>query len=502
MSGSVDSWYTTGATQASLFAPGTPIARTPYDGTSGTRPVTVDAATTHQAMLGFGATLTDAAASVIWSMPAPARSALLTELFDPIAGHGISMLRLTIGTCDFARGDYTYDDNGGAPDPTLTAFSIAHDLDAVVPLARAALALNPQLTLIAAPWSPPSWMKSGSSGLNGGTLDPAYYPAFARYLVRYVQAYAAQGLPIHALSVQNEPENRTDYPSMGMTAAQQVTLVGGHVGPAFAAAGLSTKIMAYDHNWSDTAYPETVLADPVAGRFVDGVAWHGYAGDVAAQSTVHSAYPGKNTYFTEITASQPGDFQGDLQWHMRNIVLGAPNNQACCTTHWNLALNEDNGPLNGGYTSGQGLIRVDSSTAAVTRYAPYYAVIHASSKVRPGALRISCTSYGTGYVIATAYLNPDGSRVVVLECDAGSAQTFKVIEGGQEFTLTMQPGDVGTYLLPADAATTVSASAATSPVTISGLSAGSYTFTVSARNAAGAGPASPPDGPVNIAEVG
>lgn len=502
MTAFVDSWYTTGASRVSLFAPQAPIALAPDDGTPGTRPVLVDQATTFQTMLGFGAALTDAAASVIWSMPVAARSALMTELFDPVRGHGISVLRLSIGTCDFARGDYTYDDNDGAPDPTLAAFSIDHDLDAVVPLARAALLLNPQLTLIAAPWSPPSWMKSGTAGLNGGTLDPAHYAAFAHYLVRYVRAYAAEGLPIHALSVQNEPENPTDYPSMGMTAAEQAAVIGGYVGPAFAAASLATKIMAYDHNWSDVAYPEAVLADPVARRYVDGVAWHGYAGEVSAQSTVHSAHPDKSTYFTEVTASQPGDFRSDLRWHMRNVVLGATLNHARCTAHWNLALDENNGPVNGGFTNGQGLIRVDSSTAGVTRYAPYYAVVHAASKVRPGAVRIACTTYGTGYVIAAAFLNPDGSRALVLECDAGSAQTFKIVEGGQQFVVTMQPGDVGTYLFPAPAVTTITASAATAPITMTALPAGTYDVTVSAWNAFGRGAESAPDGPFTVTDSG
>lgn len=437
----VSDWKTSGD-QSSLFTPQTPITRTVYTGVPGTNPCTIDTTVTYQSMLGFGAAVTDSATAVIWGMPTTPRTALMAELFSP-AQRGISVVRLPMGASDFARTQFTYDD--GAVDPTLTRFSLGPDLTNTVPLLQAALVLNPNLKIIAAPWSPPAWMKTPAA-INGGSLNPTYYSAYAQYFVKFVQAYAALGLPIWAVSPQNEPKNAAAYPSMLMTAAEQVTFIGGHLGPAFTAAGLSTRILAYDHNWDDTTYPTTVLADATAGPFVTGVAWHAYAGNATAQTTVHTAYPTKETHFTEITASMPGSFAGDLTWHMREIQLGAPNNWARSVIYWNLALNESNGPINGGYTNGQGWVQVNSTTAAVTRYAPYYAAAHSSGKVQPGAARVSCSSPGTGFYTASAYLNPDGTRVLVAVCDAGSAQTFKVVENNREFTVTMQPNEARTFL--------------------------------------------------------
>jgi glucosylceramidase len=444
----VQSWLTT-TDQKNLFTPQPPITRIAYDGTTGTRPIVIDATTKYQSMLGFGAAVTDSATYTIWRMPAAARATLMTELFDPIHGHGISVVRLPIGASDFARFNYTYDDNYGKADKSLTNFSIKPDMAYTIPLLQSALLLNPNLTIIASCWSPPTWMKR-RFGLRSGHLKHDYYAAYAQYFVKFIQAYAAEGLSIYALTLQNEPKHKTkSYPSMLMTATEQATLISEYLGPALAAAHIDTKILAYDHNWDDLTYSQAVLADSQAQQYIDGVAWHAYAGSVGAQTTVHNAYPHKHTYFTEITASQPGNFALDLKWHMRNIILGAPANWARCTIHWNVALDEHNGPINGGYNFGQGIITVDTASAAITRYAPYYAIIHASAKVQPGAYRISCTSYEAKHVIAVAYLNPDGSKVCIILNDASSLETFKVIENNFEFMVTMQPGDVTTYYWPA-----------------------------------------------------
>jgi glucosylceramidase len=232
---------------------------------------------------------------------------------------------------------------------------------------------------------------------------------------------------------------------MGLTAAEAITFIGQYLGPAFAAANISTQILGYDHNRDDTTYPETVLSDTTAGMFVTGTAWHAYAGNVSAQTTVHNAFPTKDTWFTEISASQPGSFGSDLEFHMRNIVIGSPQNWAKGTMHWNIVLDENNGPINGGITNIQPVVTVNTSTNALVYYSTYYAITHASKVVKPGAIRVSCTTYGEGYINTVAYLNLDLSRVLIVECDAQSAQNFQVIENGYAFSMTLQPGDVQTF---------------------------------------------------------
>ncbi|MGB4758528.1 MAG: glycoside hydrolase family 30 beta sandwich domain-containing protein [Candidatus Saccharimonadales bacterium] len=435
-------WWRTNAGASQLYAPQTGLSWQPYDGNPGTRPITVDSSQQYQAMLGFGAAVTDAATSVIWSMPTVERAALMDDMFGG-SGLKLDVVRLPMGSSDFARSAYTYDDSV-SPDPTLADFSVAMDETYTIPLLQAALQRNPNLKIFAVPWSAPAWMKTNGS-LNAGSLKPEYYGAYAQYFVKFIQAYQAHGLGIYAVSPQNEPLHTTgSYPSMSMSAAQQAVFIGQHLGPAFAAASITTRIITYDHNWDNTSYASNVFDDPQAGGYTSGSAWHAYAGEVTAQTTVHNAYPGKDIYFTEITASQPDNFGPDLQWFMRNIGIGAPYNWARTSIYWNLALDENNGPLNGGYTTGQGVVRVASSNAAVTRYSTYYGLKHLSHKLVPGAVRIGCTNHGTGYVLATAYQNPGGSTICHLLCDAQSAQTFKLIADNKSVTLTLQPGDVVT----------------------------------------------------------
>lgn len=437
-------WWLTKSDKSQLFSPQADLAWGTYDGQPGVRPITVDGSQQYQSMLGFGAAITDAASSVVWAMPTPNRDALMDEMFGG-SGLKLDVVRLPMGSSDFARFSYTYDDSA-SPDPTLANFSVATDETATIPLLQAALQRNPNLKIFAVPWSAPAWMKTNGS-LNAGSLKPEYFSVYADYFVKFVQAYEAHGLPIYAVCPQNEPLHTTgSYPSMAMSAVDEATFIGQYLGPAFAAASITTRILAYDHNWDNTSYASTVFDDAQAGSYTSGSAWHAYAGSVTVQTTVHNAYPTKDIYFTEITASQPDNFGSDLQWFMRNIGIGAPYNWARTSIYWNLALDENNGPLNGGYTTGQGVVRVTSSTAAITRYSTYYGLQHLSQHIQPGAKRIGCTNYGTGYVLATAYRNPDGTTVCHVLCDAQSAQTFKLIADGNSVSFTLQPGDVVTCI--------------------------------------------------------
>ena len=264
--------------------------------------IEVDTDKRYQRMLGFGASITDSSAWLIQHKMSDAqREALLQELFGRSADSiGLEFTRLTIGASDFSRHHYSLDDPpNGEADPQLRHFSIGPNLSDVVPVTRQALAINPRLQVMASPWSAPAWMKDSNS-LIKGALRPEYYDAFARYLLKYVDAYAAEGIPIFALTVQNEPDfEPADYPGMRLNAPARARLIGDHLGPLIAARGKGPLIFDWDHNWDKPQEPSAVLSDPAAGPYVAAVAWHCYGGDPAAQSTVHAAFPYKDVYMTE-----------------------------------------------------------------------------------------------------------------------------------------------------------------------------------------------------------
>lgn len=434
-------WRTNGSSQIDLFSPKPSLEWQDADNNLDIECIKVDENIEYQGMLGFGAAATDAATSVIWNMPTSHRDALMDELFSS-SSMSISALRLPMGSSDFARFSYTYNDTqGNLPDKDLSQFSIDIDKENTIPFIKAALTLNPDLKVFAAPWSAPAWMKDVKS-LNGGSLLPEYYATYAQYFAAFIKAYKAEGISIFAVSPQNEPLHITpNYPSMFMSAKEQADFIGKFLGPTFAAEGITTKIIAYDHNWDNASYPANVLTDKKANKVIDGIAWHAYAGEVSAQTSIHSQFQDKHTYLTEITASHPGNFGKDLLWHMIHIMLGAPNNWARCTIYWNLALNENNGPLNGGYTKGQGVVQVNSSSNKVTRYAPYYAIKHLSAVVKPGAIRIGLSRIHHN-ILSSAYKNLDGSKVLVLACNAKSKCNFKILWNSKQIVLSMNPQDV------------------------------------------------------------
>ena len=412
--------------------------------------ITVDPSQRFQTMVGFGAAITDASAELIQERLTPAqRDALLRELFGRGAdGVGFSFVRLTIGASDFSRTHITYDDvPAGARDDDLAQFSIASARTDVLPIVRRAHAINPQLRIVATPWSAPAWMKSSRS-LITGSLDPAAYPAFAEYLRRYVDAFANEGVPIDWLTVQNEPHNEPkDYPGMRFTPVQRATFIGQHLGPLFTARNVRTQILDWDHNWDEPQSPLAVLSDSAARRYVRGVAWHCYAGDVSAQSQVHDAFPDKETFFTECAGGAwAPNFGDNLRWNTKTLVIGATRNWARGVALWNLALDTHHGPHLGGCNDCRGVITIDSATGAVTRNEEFYALAHASRFVRQGAVRIASTS-GVDDLDTVAFRNVDDDSVVLLMVNgAAVARTFTVAEAGTHFRTTIAAGAVATYV--------------------------------------------------------
>lgn len=408
-------------------------------------------ATRYQMMDGFGASLTDSSATVITrSLTSTQRTQLMKDLFDPSAGIGLSFLRQPMGASDFsASGNYTYDDMpAGQSDPTLANFSIAHDTISIVPLLKQALLLNPSLKLVAVPWSPPAWMKI-SGTMNGGNVDPAQFGPLAQYFVKFVQAYQAQGVLIYAIMPQNEPLYTTpSYPTAGMSASDQANFIGNFLGPAMSAGGLSAiKIVAYDHNWDHSEYGLSVLGDTKASGYVAGTAFHCYAEEPTSQLAVHNAYPAKGIWFTECSGTVGSSFAGDLKWNADKLLIGATRNYARSVTLWNLVLDQNSGPKNGGCQNCRALVTVDNSASPskVTYNVEYYVLGHLAKFVTPGAYRVDSSS-NTGGIETVGFLNADGSKVLLVLNAGGSSGTFSVQWGTKGFTYSLPAGALATFV--------------------------------------------------------
>lgn len=439
----VTAWLTT-TDKANLLAQST-FNFAADAGTNATT-VTVDENVTYQGIDGFGFTLTGGSAQLINGM-GTAQNALLSELFGTGTGQiGISYLRVSIGASDLSSSDFTYDDRpSGQTDVNLTNFSINAEMTDLVPVLKKIVAINPSIKIFASPWTAPVWMKvstTGNNGFTGGSLNTAYYDAYARYFVKYIQAMAAQGITIDAVTPQNEPLNPYNNPSMSMSATEQANFIKNNLGPQLQAAGLSTKIIAYDHNPDHIEYPEAVLADAAANAYTDGSAFHLYAGSIGSLSDVHNAYPNKNIYFTEQWIGGPGSFGGDFTWHVNNVIIGATRNWSRNALEWNLASDPNYNPhTSGGCSTCLGGITI--SGTSVTRNTAYYIVGQAAKFVRPGAVRIS--SNVAGNIQNVAFKNADGSKVLVALNSGSSSQNFKVKWGAESFTYTLAAGAAVTF---------------------------------------------------------
>lgn len=402
--------------------------------------INVDSTTQYQSIDGFGFALTGGSATLINQLTAAQQSALLTELFaTDSASIGISYLRISIGASDLSASDFTYDESSTA-DVNLQNFSIDMEKTDLIPVLKKIIAINPTIKIIASPWTAPTWMKTNKS-FSQGSLDTAYYSVYAQYFVKYIQAMQQQGITIEAITPQNEPLNANNNPSMVMQPNEEDNFVKNNLGPAFKTVGLTTKIVVYDHNADRTDYPLTILADQAAYPYVDGSAFHLYAGDISALTPVHTAYPNKNLYFTEIYTASTGSFSGDLSWHINNIIIGATRNWCRNVIEWNLASDPSFGPhTNGGCSTCQGALTIGSF---ISRNVSYYIIAHASKFVRPGAVRIASDNNTT--LPNVAFKNTDGSKVLIVLNNATTAQTFNIKFNLKIVTTTLNAGAVATY---------------------------------------------------------
>lgn len=405
--------------------------------------IVVNPSESFQEIDGFGFSLTGGSAFHINNMSAEKRAALLTELFDYSENNiGVSYLRVSIGASDLDAEVFSYNDMpSGQTDPNLENFSLDKDREYLIPVLKEILQIYPELKIMGSPWSAPTWMKTNNHSI-GGSLKPEYYNAYANYFVKYIKEMASEGITIDAITVQNEPLHDGNNPSMYMSASDQGAFVKNSLGPAFQNTGLSTKIIIYDHNADRTDYPISILNDPDAAQYIDGSAFHLYGGSINDLSVLHNAHPDKNIYFTEQWIGAPGNFAGDLKWHVKELIIGATRNWCRNVIEWNLAADENQSPHTpGGCTKCLGALTITGDD--VIRNPAYYIIAHASKFVRPGSRRINSTSSSS--LSNVAFENIDGSIVVIVLNDSNSEKIFNVEIENLSFHSKLSAGAVGTY---------------------------------------------------------
>jgi glucosylceramidase len=407
--------------------------------------IRVNPARRHQVMDGFGFALTGGSADLIAQLPFATRKALLRELFlTDDDGIGITYLRISIGASDLSSKPFSYDDvSEGEADTGLDRFNLEAGDVQLIPVLKQILAINPDIRLIATPWSAPPWMKSNQSFV-GGMLNHEHYQVYAKYIITYINRFRSNGITISAITPQNEPLNLTDNPSMGMSAAEQADFIGNHLGPALYENGLgAVALFCYDHNCDRPDYPIAVLADAKARRFVTGVAWHLYGGKPQALSRVARKYPGIKTYFTEQYVGAGQQFGADLDWHVRNVLIGTIRNGAQAVLEWNLASAPDYGPHTpGGCNDCLGALTIDAS--AILRNLSYYIIAHLSRFVAPGSIRVSSTAIAS--LPSVAFVTPDERAVLLVLNGTNDFLSFGIQWYGQTVLAALDGGAVGTYV--------------------------------------------------------
>lgn len=399
----------------------------------------------YQTIDGFGFTLTGGSAHHLIGMSTDSRHELLHELFGTDGANiGISYLRVSIGASDLNAFPFSYNDlPEGETDPEMEKFDLGPDREDVIPILKEILAINPDILIMGSPWSPPKWMKTNND-TRGGRLKPEWYPAYAKYFVKYIQQMQAEGIRIDAVTVQNEPLHPGNNPSLLMLAEEMAAFVKNHLGPAFEQAGLTTKIIVYDHNCDRPDYPISILDDPEAKKYVTGSAFHLYGGTIDALTTVHEKHPDRELHFTEQWMGAPGKLSEDMPYHVKHLTIGATRNWSRTVLEWNLA----NGPDHKPHTDRGGCDRclggVTIAGDSVTRNPAYYVVAHSAKFVRPGSVRIASNELEE--LPNVAFRTPNGKIALIVLNDTEKDQTFYVKSKNQHFTSTLRSGAVATYI--------------------------------------------------------
>ena len=404
--------------------------------------IDVDATQKYQTIDGFGFALTGGSATLINGLDPQTKDNLLKELFlSDSTNIGVSYLRLSIGASDLSASTFTYDDTPG--DSALQYFNMDMERIDLIPVLQKILALVPDIKIIATPWSAPAWMKTNNN-LSGGSLKPECYDVYSRYFVKYIQTMKAAGIPVEAITPQNEPLNAYNNPAMLMQSDEEANFIVNYLAPQFKANGINAKIIIYDHNLDHPEYATSILSNANAYNVVDGSAFHLYAGAIGTMSSVHNQFPNKNLYFTEQYTSSTGDFGGDLQWHIENVMIGATSNWSKNAIEWNLVSDPNMQPhTNGGCSDCLGAVTI-SGTTVISRNQSYYAAAHAAKFVRPGSVRIASSTVSN--LPNVAFQTPDGKKVLIVLNKANSNTTFNIRFNGQIVSPTLPPGSVATFV--------------------------------------------------------
>ncbi|KRE64501.1 glycoside hydrolase family 30 protein [Paenibacillus sp. Soil750] len=409
--------------------------------------ITVDETVTYQQMDGFGASFTDASAWLVANLLTDERrEELMRKLFDREDGIGISFLRQPMGASDFAWKIYSYNDVlPGETDYELTRFNIDHDRSYILPLLHQALKLNPKLKVMASPWSPPGWMKT-SDNMIGGRLKPDCYVVYADYFVKFLDAYLTEGIPIYAVTMQNEPGYEPkEYPGMIVTPEEEALFIKRYLGPRLAHRQQPTKIMCYDHNWDVPMHPEAIYEDAEASQYVAGTAWHVYGGRHEAMSQIKEKYPDKEVWFTEASGGQWIPPFHDAFMDQMKHVIRTTRNWSKSVIWWNIALDEKNGPTVLTRSTCRGIVKIDQQTGELTYNLDYYTLGHISKLVQPGAYRIASPTYEDD-VETVAFRNEDGSKVLIVSNRTTDTKMLAVVDSGNSFTYTIAGGAAVTLL--------------------------------------------------------
>lgn len=434
-------------------------------------PIVIDESHSMQTIDGFGFALTGGSAGLIMKMTPEAREALLEDVFSSKDNHiGVSYIRLTIGASDLNSFVFSYDDlNEGETDFNLEKFDLGQDKKDVIPVMTEILKISPDIKILASPWSAPTWMKTNGK-VKGGGLKPECYKVYTQYFVKYIQEMKKAGIIIDAITTQNEPINANNTPSLRMSAAEQADFIKNHLGPEFVKAGLTTKIVLFDHNLDRPDFPLTILNDADAAKYVNGSGFHHYGGDMSAMTILHNAYPDKSLYFTEqMVVERPGSTTIDIVEQVKRLIIGTTLNWSRNTILWNLAADPLNDPHtdDGGCSMCQGAVTINGDL--VTRNIAYYVVAHASKFVTPGSVRISSTQNGDMSVSLTtdeerrevvrvetiennevlpnvAFSTPEGKTVLIVANDSWNTSSFRIQYSSQTATVKLIPGAVGTFI--------------------------------------------------------
>lgn len=416
--------------------------------------ITLNPEERYQSMDGFGAAVTGSTCYNLMQMSPADRTAFLKKTFSEEEGLGFSYIRISIGCSDFSLSEYTCCDQPGIENFALQS----EETEYVLPILKEILAIQPSIKILGSPWTCPKWMKVNNldekkpfDSWTSGQLNPDCYADYATYFVKWVQAFEAEGIPIYSITPQNEPLNRGNSASLFMGWKEELAFVKEALGPAFQAAGLDTKIYAFDHNYNydnmpeQEDYPVKMYDDEVAAAFLTGAAYHNYGGNREELNDIQSRRPDKELLFTETSIGMWNDgrnLQRRLMEDMREVALGTVNNWCKGVIVWNLMLDSERGPnRDGGCQTCYGAVDIDRTDYKTLTYNSHYYIIgHLSSVVKPGAVRIGSKADATEGLMYAAFENPDGTVAFVLLNENESEANVSLTVDGKRYVNCKVPG--------------------------------------------------------------